>query len=144
MYVAGQKRSIIVETKTRALLVKTRFDMDGYGGKLFEGWTDGSTWNGWDCPWFEYTAAQDIVQTILKMGRESNVTITMAWYDESSDRFRIIPDPEAPDDIEEFEGFDVEGLDGRLLHLYAIGSGSWCWEREVEQGETPVSEPVQA
>ena len=43
---------------------KTRFSLEGLDGESFEGYTDGSCWNGWEKPIFALKTAQSVLDSL--------------------------------------------------------------------------------
>lgn len=99
-------------------MYKSYFDIDGIN-YIFEGYTDGTLWNGWATPWFTKEVAEELIKT-------------MQWYDgqwatytEGNDSFCICD--EHCEIIEEYKGKDFI-IDGEELHLYPIGAWNWVWD----------------
>jgi hypothetical protein len=98
----------------------SRFCLDSLTGN-FEGFTNGDSWNGWACPYFE----RAIAQTVL----EASVANGYVWsYDAERDSF-VVRSADDPEDYEpeEFQGVTVE-IDGEALKLYPVGAYAWIWE----------------
>jgi|Deesub1362B_J571_1020462.scaffolds.fasta_scaffold25339_3 hypothetical protein len=89
------------------------------GSSLYRGYTDGRTWNRWECPSFTFEVASQIAEDF----REDGATVV---YDEARDCF-VFKTNEYPD--EEDELFEPRVVDGEKL--YPIGAGLWCWESEA-------------
>lgn len=98
------------------MMRKAQFLIDLYGDKVFDGYTQGETWNGWACPYFTFEQAERLVQAHSEKGFR-------AWYDADSDAFSF--EIEASDDIDSFSAQEIEGI-----KLYPIGTGCWIWEIE--------------
>lgn len=96
---------------------KTLFTIDGIEA-VFEGYTDGSHWNGWACPWFTKEVADDI----MRMTNKDNENV-MRYYQEIDTYSYYIDD----DNNSEFKGKDINGL-----HLYPIGNAYWVWDDLAE------------
>lgn len=80
-------------------------------GLQFEGITDGSTWNGWECPWFTLGAMKEI----------------QAWVNDG------INDPIAIDGDKVSDVYIDERIECRTITVdgityYAIDG--WCWSEE--------------
>lgn len=91
--------------------------------RIYEGYTDGRLWNGWECPWF----TKEVVGQIMKDLNNDDVPTE---YDVATDSYIVHWEDEDRDDV--FEGYDVETEDG-IKHLYPIGAGGWIWdEAQVE------------
>lgn len=89
-------------------------------GPIFPGYTQGKDWNGWGCPFFTKKVADEIAAFFWF--EEGQMT-----YDAHLDAY-LYKDGNLPDTdpYEVMLGVDVDTVDG-ILHLYPIGSGSWCW-----------------
>ena len=95
-----------------------RFAIESLGDEVFEGFTQGETWNGWARPYFTFKQAQRIVEAHRARGAK-------AWYDEAQYAFGF---EISPDEVDAFPGEVVEGQT-----LYPIGAGCWIWEEAVEE-----------
>lgn len=97
-----------------------RFSMDALEG-VFEGFTNGDTWNGWACPYFEQSTAKQVLEA-------SEVNGYRWTFDDARDVFSI-RSKEDPEDYgpEEFAGLDIT-LSGNSIRVYPIGAFSWTWE----------------
>ena len=86
----------------------------------YEGYTEGRFWNGWACPMFT-------LKTAKKMMEEMTVSGLMEiYYSEKLDKFVVLFES---DSAEEYEA-NTHYIDGEIVKLYHIGSGSWCWDQE--------------
>jgi hypothetical protein len=92
------------------------FGIDGIGGE-FEGWSDGTLWNGWEKPCF----TREVAGQVLEAAGAS-------WtYDAKTDAFTV-----ATQDGEDEEVFAAESVqlgDGGTVTAYFIGAGSWIWDK---------------
>lgn len=90
------------------------FIIEDAEGQSFEGFQDGSRWNGWACPMFEKEEAIRVLDS-----RED-----FHWrYDVRADAFYIWLNEEDIDYPDEYIGFDRGDR-----HLYAIGAWAWPWQ----------------
>lgn len=105
---------------------KTRFVIDT-NEDIYEGYTDGTLWNGWECPWFTKEVADKMVRDFIRDGGE-------AKYDPKTDSYTFLGENWGSKDV--FDGDDVETEDG-IQHLYPIGAWCWIWD-EVEKEEEKV------
>jgi hypothetical protein len=87
----------------------------------FNGYVDGTTWNGWICPYFLRLTAEDVLRASEPKGYH--------WtYDAERDTYVVSSEQDPPDYApEEFAGRDLS-ISGELVHVYAIGAYSWSWE----------------
>lgn len=100
---------------------KTKFGMDAIDG-VYEGYTDGDTWNGWACPYFEYSEAERVLKA-------SQVNGFLWSYDKSEDRFTVWNRAEYPakDAPEVFRAAEIDA-GGRSIRAYPVGAYTWIWE----------------
>ena len=95
---------------------KTKFQICG-DERVYEGYTDGSLWNGWECPWFTKEVAEQIMKDLNRDDVETS-------YSEATDSYIVY----RADDVEDvFEGEYVATEDGGK-HLYPIGAWCWIWD----------------
>lgn len=110
------------EEKNIKLFRKTFFYLEGLDDQEFEGFTDGSSWNGWEKPYFALKASQSVLDALGAV-----------WvFDEEKKVLRANLD--AGNGHEEYE-WEAETLplpDGGTVQAFAIGSGELIWE-EAEQ-----------
>jgi hypothetical protein len=92
------------------------FQIEGIDGD-FEGWSDGTFWNGWEKPCFTREVAERVLQSC---GHK--------WsYDAASDTFDVYSSGE--EEPEQFCGESVQLGDGGTAKAYFIGAGSWIWDK---------------
>jgi hypothetical protein len=98
----------------------TRFCLDALNAD-FDGYANGTTWNGWACPYF----SRDVAEAVL----EASTANGYQWlYDGDRDTYvvRSIDDPDGYEP-EQFPGQTVE-INGKEVKVYPIGAYSWIWE----------------
>jgi hypothetical protein len=88
-----------------------KFKLDNFENDEYVlGVTDGTLWNGWQCPRFTFENAQKIAKyfdnDFLSYDKDKDVFYTK-WEDEES------------------EVFEPVLIDGKKF--YPIGAFSWCW-----------------
>ena len=92
------------------------FGIDGIEGE-FEGWSDGTLWNGWEKPCFTRGVAGQALEAA-----------GASWtYDAKTDAFVF-----AAQDGEDEEVLAAESVqlgDGGTVTAYFIGAGSWIWDK---------------
>jgi hypothetical protein len=106
-----------------------RFRIDALEEDIFEGYTQGDTWNGWACPYFT-------VRQAFALTTAWNLTYGSgtAYYDASQRHF-VFDYSGDPDDCEAFP--PVRRADtGEETLLWPIGAFCWVWE-EVTGDEVP-------
>lgn len=100
---------------------KSQFCIDADHFGPFTGWTNGSDWNGWECPLFPHTEATRIL-TETDKGTESGIL----WeYVPATDTFLVYF--EGYEDLEEIKGQSVLTVTGETITAYAVCDG-WCWD----------------
>lgn len=93
------------------------FFLEPIHGK-YPGFTDGQTWNGWECPVFTFDEAVKILNASKCNG--------YTWhYDSESEAFII-----DFDDEQEYCPADLIEVNGNIEIVYPIGTASWIWEKE--------------
>jgi hypothetical protein len=86
---------------------------------VFEGYTKGDKWNGWDTPYF----TKDVALKVLEWLKQ-RLDYHKSEYDSKLDA--MITAYES-DDVEVWEGMDIV-VNGETIHVYPIGAYSWIWE----------------
>lgn len=94
--------------------------------KNYEGYTDGTLWNGWECPWFTKEVTEEIMKDLNKEGVETE-------YNKDTDSYIVECEGSDPDI---FDGADIKTEDG-IQHLYPIGAWCWIWD-EIQSEEEYV------
>jgi hypothetical protein len=98
-----------------ALFRRGRFAL-AVSEEVFEGWTDGRTWNGWQMPRFERPEAERVAERLgggeWRYDAEQDTFVTRALYHKE----------------EVWSAEPVTISDGSVVRLYPIGAGSWRWE----------------
>src|SRR5687768_6596852 len=107
------------------VLRKARFSIYTYDTP-FEGWTDGTLWNGWATPLFEYDEAMRIVDAHNRVEPFDKNDPGRAWYDAEADQFCFVQ-ASADGEVECYQAIEHETQDQKLK-LYAVGARSWVWE----------------
>jgi hypothetical protein len=83
----------------------------------FDGWSDGSSWNGWEKPCFTRVVAERIL-----------TASGYRWsYDASADEFIVVTSED--DEPERFTGEAIQLGDGGSLTAYFVGAGAWVWDK---------------
>ena len=90
--------------------------------RIYEGYTDGTLWNGWECPWFTKEVTEQIMRDLNKDGVKTE-------YDEERDSY--IVEIEGCDEPDVFDGADVSVEDG-FQRLYPIGAWCWIWDEVID------------
>ncbi len=120
-----------MERRSRIVGKSTSLTTDsGYG--CFEGYTTSNIWNGWQCPLFNKENADKICKAY-------NDEFCKMRYDEENDCF--VADYPVDEYTEKYEGKDYI-VNGKVEHLYAIGSHEWCWamaeQEEIEDENNAI------
>lgn len=101
----------------------------------FPGWTDGTTWNGWEKPWFtkrvvdHYILFNDALRAYMSKERDRGSLASLPdliVYDQVHDAFIVTDEDGTPTSL---FGEDVGGS-----RLYSFAELGWVWE--VIEGET--------
>lgn len=120
-----------LERRSKIVGISTSLTTDsGYG--CFEGYTTSNKWNGWQCPLFNKENADKICKAY-------NNEFCQMRYDEENDCY--IADYPVDEYSEKYEGRDYV-VNGKVEHLYAIGSHEWCWamaeQEEIEDENNAI------
>lgn len=98
-----------------ALFRRGRFTLAD-SGEVFEGWSDGRLWNGWEMPRFERAEAERL----------------LTWLGDQRSRFDGDRDALVSfnqDGEEEVWAAEVITItDGSRIKTYPVGAGAWIWE----------------
>jgi len=89
---------------------KGRFSIDG--GEIFEGYTDGATWNGFAMPMFTREVAERVIDKYNNYDGQPGGYTGYPFNDPS-----IVVDPDTK----------------KAILVYGIGSGGWVWEEEERE-----------
>lgn len=87
--------------------------------EVFHGYSDGDTWNGFACPYFDYNEAVRVLNTL---GNK--------WeYNEEQKVFTVfdLDDDEGESDPVEYEMVELF-IDGICKEAYGIGAYFWIWD----------------
>lgn len=96
----------------------TRFTIDTFGNEVFDGFTQGETWNGWARPYFTFEQSQRVAEAHKAQGGRAS-------YDETQDSFTFEMDAGDPD------AFPADVVEGKKF--YPIGAGCWIWEEALQE-----------
>lgn len=92
-----------------------KFNVDG--GKYYKGYTDGTTWNGWEYPYFEQKVGMEIAKDF------SDDTLAIS-YNKETDSFVMM----VYDEDEFVYVAKAKEIDGKKL--YNFGEFAICWDME--------------
>ncbi len=88
----------------------------------FEGWSDGSSWNGWKKP----CCTREVAERILAASG-------YGWsHDAATDEFTVVTSE--GDETELFSGQTIQVGDGGFNTAYFVGAGSYIWDNTVLKG----------
>lgn len=90
----------------------------------YEGYDRGDNWNGWACPLFEKSVAENICKKV-----DDGETIITS-YDKEKDCFKVKDTNNDVVSVFYGENFKIEG---ETKHLYPIGSGEWTWDSYTKE-----------
>lgn len=90
---------------------------------VFQGYTNGATWNGWQCPCFTKEESDKIIQMLQEEEQK-------AFYDVTNDTYYI----EIAEELESFKGRNIT-VNDITVHVYDIASGVWTWDIFKEDEE---------
>ena len=103
------------------MLTKKEFFLDE--SPSFIGYTNGETWNGWECPLFSLETAKKVLELMI------DDEDTSAYYDERLDKIMVVMNVSTTPEVEVYEPSTVD-YNGETIKVYNVGSGSWCWMQQ--------------
>jgi hypothetical protein len=112
--------TVVSQDESVPIFRRAQFEVEGCDAR-FDGWSDGTAWNGWAQPLFDFQTAQTVLAALAPGWR----------YDEQADTF-ITP---GDDGDESWPVAIVDLPDGGAAKLYPIGAGSWIWDEAEDGGE---------
>lgn len=111
-----------------ANIEKSYFTIDNCS-TYYEGYDRGDKWNGWACPLFEKSVAENICKKV-----DDGETIITS-YDKEKDCFKV---KDVDNDVVSiFYGRNFE-IEGEIKHLYPIGSGEWTWDNYTKRKSSQI------
>lgn len=109
------------------MLRAARFTIDdSVTPNIIPGFTFGSTWNGWACPYFTREAGEALAATLAKTLADCEPEARL-WWDDGKQAFLLV-DGNEPDEPQAFGGEAHTLPDGTTATLYAIGHSYWTWD----------------
>lgn len=110
--------SVVSEMEKVPIYRKTRFCLEGLDDQTFEGYSDGTHWNGWELPYFELKTAQTVLDALGAV-----------WtLDEEKNVLRARMDLGNGIEDSEWEAKLLILPDGGAVKGYNLGAGSLIWE----------------
>jgi hypothetical protein len=100
------------------------FTMDDQA--YYEGFTDGTEWNGWACPLFPLDEGKRIAADMMRIyANDPRYSFT---YDPQNDRFvQVDPNGNGGDD----DPIYYTPIATERGTLYPIGAGGWIWDEVI-------------
>ena len=113
---------------------KSRFTIDD-GLTYQDGWTDGTTWNGWDCPMFERLEADKVMAVVNAENAKYDAERLSMTHDADLDAYKYdggYTDENGEIEWDVFASIEIDTPEGRKT-VYPIGYQAWVWwEREAD------------
>lgn len=116
--------SKVKTTASKSKFEQKEFGMDILGEDVFKGWSNGTLWNGWGTPIFEFNEAQRLLATLVRAHEQMGTPIE-AWYDDKEDSFCFILNDQ--DQPECYPAVVIE-VNSKEVKGYPIGAYAWVWE----------------
>jgi hypothetical protein len=116
----GSRRNSLTP-KTQIMVQANTFSISDVIGPV-KGFHDPSiTWNGWECPYFELDAVQQIIKHFTSEPSEQS---TFEWKEDTLTYYDLY----SP--FEECEVFEPSTIDvnGNEIKVWAVGAFMWVWE----------------
>lgn len=115
---------LVTEADQLPMLQPGQFSMDFLEKKSYPGYTFGQLWNGWACPFF----SKEVTLKILKeLTNQKNSSITFS-FDQEFNTFFVFDSNNSEDDPPDIaSGQDILISQDHHIHLYPLGSQTWCW-----------------
>lgn len=124
-------------------LKKYKFSICADGAPVYEGYTLGDTWNGWECPYFTKEVGEEMIN-FLKSYNDSSIAFFYAEKDAFVFEANEIDDFSEEDLKKDFslcEDLSKKGLvdiftgtdlifEDHTIHVYDIGAYNWIWIKE--------------
>lgn len=108
----------VSELEKVSIYRKSRFCLEGLDDQTFEGYSDGTHWNGWALPYFELKTAQSVLDAL-----------GATWsLDKGKNVLRANLDLGSGIEEVEWKAVMLHLPDGGSAVAYAVGSGSLIWE----------------
>jgi hypothetical protein len=92
----------------------------------FVGFSNGKTWNGFDCPYFEFEECEKIMNSFNKENEKFDLNIKII-YDSTNDCFIEQDENYDEDEYVIYESLLIETSEG-TKKVYPIGNCYWTWE----------------
>jgi hypothetical protein len=109
------------------------FTADFLGAAAVPGWTDGSDWNGWATPYFEFAEAKNLIRLHQAVNGPDS-----AYYNPQSDTFGFLLN--GGDEPELFGAVEI-AASSHKVKVYPIGTCAWIWEEvDPEDADTASSQ----
>lgn len=89
------------------------------------GYSDNVKWNGWECPYFE----KEVVDLLIQ--NQDVIEGYKPYYDEENDCYVFTDQFDVNHCVDKYYGINIK-YNGKIIHVYDIGYGSWTWEKEKE------------
>lgn len=102
------------------------FQIYGLEHKSYEGLTSGDNWNGYECPWFSFEVATQLMHDLNESWKDSSTDESIV-YDKEKDAFLYVHNM-----LEDNEIIKFSATKKNNKKVYGIGTYSWCWYKESD------------
>lgn len=107
------------------------FELDSVTPRPVAGYTADQRWNGWACPYFDKSAADDLVAQLNESYAYYGES-RRAYYDDARDVYVTPYDGSDEDDWDTW-GVQTIIVQGKERAVYPIGAFCWCWIERVDR-----------
>jgi hypothetical protein len=114
----GRFEVVSDEEKVR-VFEKARFTLEGLDDQSFEGWSDGSLWNGFEKPLFELDDACLVLEALgVDCSHDPSRLLLRAFIDQGEGLEEV-----------SWAAEKIEAADGGFVEVFGVGAGAWMWDQ---------------
>lgn len=115
-----------MEATTETVICRRgKFELDSITEEPVSGYTRDERWNGWACPYFDKSGADDLIAQLNKSYAHFGEP-RRAFYDTTRDVY-VTPYDGGDEDEWDTWGAQTIVVEGNERVVYPIGAFCWCW-----------------